>query len=184
MIPRSAAWIVGRLLPEQDREALLGDLVEEHALRTRADKYPNEFLWYWSQVTRSTAPLLWAAARRGRWLGILAAAIGVYIIVAMLESAGAALIAKFFASRSIVSLMFSMALSPALMVLGGYVAVRIRAGAAAILAIISAIAVIRLMITAGTSVAIAWLTIYLIACPLTALAGGALVRRRQTVRTP
>lgn len=178
MVPRSAVWIVGRLLPKPDRDALLGDLVEEHALRQSVEDRPNESLWYWSQISRSLGPLLWAAARRGRWLGIVAVAITIYALISVLESYSDALLSKLFVSGGFAFTIASLAFSPVAMGLGGYAAARMRKGAAAVLAIISAVAIVRLMVLSGNAVAIAYLTAFLVICPLTALAGGALVHRR------
>lgn len=182
MVPRSAVWIVGRLLPKADSDALLGDLAEEHALRRRGQAPPNESGWYWSQVSRSVGPLLWAAARRGRWLGVIGVAITVYALITFVESYSAALISKIFVSGSIAFTIGSLAFSPIAMGIGGYAAARLRKGAAAVLAIISAVAIVRLMVLSGNAVAIAYLTGFLIVCPLTALAGGALVHRRDRAR--
>ncbi|HEV8362654.1 MAG TPA: hypothetical protein VGQ52_03990 [Gemmatimonadaceae bacterium] len=178
MVPRSAVWIVGRLLPKADSDALLGDLVEEQALRQSGEAPPNESWWYWSQVSRSLGPLLWAAARRGRWLGIITVAITIYVLITVLESYSDALLSKLFVSGGIAFTVASLAFSPVAMGIGGYAAARMRRGAAAVLAILSAVAIIRLMVLSGNAVAIAYLTAFLVICPLTALAGGALVRRR------
>ncbi len=182
MVPRSAVWIVGRLLPKADSDALLGDLVEEHALRQRREAPPNEAWWYWSQISRSLGPLLWAAARRGRWIGALGVAIAVYAFITFVESYSTALISQLFVSGSIAFTIASLAFSPIAMGIGGYAAARLRRGAATVLAIMSAVAIVRLMILSGNAVAIAYLTGFLIVCPLTALAGGALVHRRARTR--
>lgn len=182
MVPRPAIWIVDRLLPKADSDALLGDLVEEHALRQRSEASPNESWWYWRQVSRSLGPLLWAAARRGRWLGVFVVAIVVYVVITVLESYSDAVISKLFVSGGIGFTIASLAFSPLAMGIGGYAAAPMRRGAAAVLACISAVAIIRIMVLSGNAVAIAYLTGFLIVCPLTALAGGALVHRQARAR--
>lgn len=182
MVPRSAVWIVGRLLPKADSAALLGDLAEEHALRRRGEAPPNESWWYWSQVSRSVGPLLWAAARRGRWIGALGVAMAVYALITLVESYSVALISKLFVSGSIAFTIGSLAFSPIAMGIGGYAAARLRRGAATVLAIISAVAIVRLMVLSGNAVAIGYLAGFLIVCPLTAIAGGALVHRKARIR--
>ena len=182
MVPRAASWIIGRLLPRADREALLGDLAEEHALRRGGESPPNEVVWYWSQIVRSFGPLLLAAARRGRWLSALGAAVAVYALIVWVESYSNAVVAWLFGPSGVAFTIASLAFSPAAMTLGGYAAARIRRGAAAILAGISAIAIIRLMLVSGNAVAIAYLSGFLIVCPLTALAGGVLGLRRTRIR--
>jgi hypothetical protein len=182
MVPRPAIWIVGRLLPKADRDALLGDLAEESSLRQRSEAPPNEAWWYWRQISRSLGPLLWAAARRGRWLGVVAVAIVVYALITLLESYSDALISRLFVSGGIAFTIASLAFSPLVMGIGGYAAARLRRGAATLLAIISAVAIVRLMLLSGNAVAVAYLTGFLIVCPLTALAGGALGHRRARTR--
>lgn len=182
MVPRSAVWIVGRLLPKADSDALLGDLAEEHALRRRGEAPPNEAWWYWSQISRSLGPLLWAAARRGRWIAALGVAMAVYALITFVESYSTALISKVFVSGSVAFTIGSLAFSPIAMAIGGYAAASIRRGAAAVLAILSAVAIVRLMVLSGNAIAIVYLTAFLIVCPLTALAGGALVHRRARAR--
>jgi hypothetical protein len=182
MVPRPAIWIIGRLLPKADSDALLGDLAEENALRQRSEAPPNELWWYWRQVSRSIGPLLWAAARRGRWLGVFVVAIAVYALITVLESYSGALISKLFVSGGIAFTISSLAFSPIAMGIGGYAAARMRRGSAAILAITSAVAIVRLMVLSGNAVAIAYLTGFLIICPLMALTGGALGHRRPRAR--
>ena len=51
--PRLARGILCALLPEEDREAILGDLLEEW-------REGRSAAWYWSQVMRSGAWMVWA----------------------------------------------------------------------------------------------------------------------------
>jgi hypothetical protein len=182
MIPRIASWIVGLLLPKADSEALLGDLAEEYAQRRGNVTRPNETVWYWIQIARSLSPLALAAAKRQRWLGALGAAVAIYVLISWAETYTNSIMSWLFGPSGVAFMIGSLAFSPLTMAVGGYAAARIRRGAAAVLAIISAIAIIRLMVLTGNPVAIAYLTGFLIVCPLTALAGGALVHRRARVR--
>lgn len=175
--PRAAAWILGCLLREPDKEALLGDLAEEHELRWRSDSRPNELWWYWRQVVRSVPALLWAAVRRGRWIGVLGAAIAAYALVTLVESAGTVVLSRLFAQQRLAFTVLGLALGLAAMVLGGYVAARIRRGAAGALAVMSALSVIGLMVESVGNMPMWYSGVWLVACPLTALAGGALGRK-------
>src|SRR5262249_43603542 len=81
--PRMGCWLLGCLLSERDREAVMGDLAEEYALRARSAS-----LWYWGQVYRSVPSILWRSARGGHWLPALSVAMGVYIAAGAAEFAG------------------------------------------------------------------------------------------------
>ncbi len=58
--PRLAEWLVGRSLARvgAEREAVLGDLAEEHAAMCRARGRMHAGAWYWGQTMRSLAPNL------------------------------------------------------------------------------------------------------------------------------
>ncbi|MGH7713738.1 MAG: hypothetical protein ACREOG_20815 [Gemmatimonadaceae bacterium] len=183
MPPRPAARILGCLLSETDKEAVLGDLAEERALRWRPDAAPNEAWWYWSQISRSVPSLLWAAARRGRWIGIVVAAIAAYAVVRLVESAALLVLGKVFAPEQLAHIIISLLFAIAAMVLGGYVAARIRRGAAGALAVITTGSVIALMIRSAGNVPIWYSGVWLIICPVTALAGGALARKSNPDRS-
>ncbi len=106
----------------------------------------------------------------------------VYALITLVESYSVALISKLFVSGSIAFTIGSLAFSPIAMGIGGYAAARLRRGAATVLAIISAVAIVRLMVLSGNAVAIGYLAGFLIVCPLTAIAGGALVHRKARIR--
>ncbi len=58
--PRLAEWLVGRSLSSHgaEREAVLGDLAEEHAAMARRHGRLRAAGWYWAQALRSLAPNL------------------------------------------------------------------------------------------------------------------------------
>ena len=182
MLFRSANWILSRLLPEAQRDAVLGDLIEERALRSARSHTPNESWWYLSQVSRSLLPLLWAAARRGHWLATLGAAVAAYGLIKIIESASEVTLFALFTPQSSAFVLALYIFGPANMMLGGYVAGRIRPGAATALAVISIIMVLQWMATAGSTVSIWFAAYFLVICPLTALAGGALERKLRSAR--
>ena len=179
---RAAEWIFGWLLSDADRDALIGDLAEEHTLRLRSQS--GAAWWYWNQVTRSLAALLWAAVRRGRWLGALGAAIAAYGLVYVVEWAGGTALSGLLGRVPLVDWLITLAITLSAMVLGGYLAARMRRGAVAVLALISAASVIRLMLTTGHIVPLRYQLPWLVLCPIAALAGGALWRRHDAGNTP
>lgn len=62
--PRLAEWMLGRLLPPEEREAILGDLEEE--LSERRPGFRTR-LWYWGQAALLGVGMAWA--RRTKWSG-------------------------------------------------------------------------------------------------------------------
>jgi hypothetical protein len=59
---------VKRLLPSQDVDALLGDIVEESRHRSR--------LWYWSQLIAVVVVAGWKDVRANKWLAVRATVTG------------------------------------------------------------------------------------------------------------
>jgi peptidoglycan/LPS O-acetylase OafA/YrhL len=177
MAPRSATWLLGCLLCEADKDAVIGDLIEEHALRYSSSSRHVSW-WYWNQVSRSVLPLVWTAVRRGRWLGVLGAALAAYVLVTIIESAATMATFKLFSAYPLVQERAGLVIGLAAMALGGYIAASIRRGAAATLAVIIALVVVALMMTMSESVPL-WYTFgFLVFGPLASLAGGDFWRRR------
>jgi hypothetical protein len=176
--PRSATWLLGVLLSEADKDAVIGDLIEEHALRHSQSGRRGSW-WYWSQVARSVLPFFWIAIRRERWLGILGAAITAYLLATIIESAATIEISRLFTANALPQERMGLLIGLSAMALGGYTAAWIRRGAAAALAVIIALMVVALMVTMSESVPL-WSQLgFLVFGPLASLAGGALWRRRQ-----
>src|SRR2546425_11109058 len=92
--PRFATWLLGCLLPQRDREAVLGDLIEEYAIRARSASPSTVARWLWGQVYRSVPLVLWSAIRRRGSLSTLSVALGAYIVAGTLESAGVAALSR------------------------------------------------------------------------------------------
>src|SRR5215467_6993287 len=65
----SRMTILKRLLPSQDIDALLGDIAEEAARRSR--------VWYWSQLLAVVVVASWRDAWKHPWLALRAIATGV-----------------------------------------------------------------------------------------------------------
>ncbi|HSM62149.1 MAG TPA: ABC transporter permease, partial [Longimicrobiales bacterium] len=61
--PGAWAWVLGRLVPAPQREALLGDAEEEFGRRAARDGATRARRWYRAQVVRSVGPALGHAAR-------------------------------------------------------------------------------------------------------------------------
>ena len=80
-----ATWIFSRLVPEDDREPLIGDLAEEYALRVNAASSSAALKWYLQQICASTPPLLWVRLTRAAWLATLGVALLAYFAVGVMQ---------------------------------------------------------------------------------------------------
>jgi hypothetical protein len=72
--PHAAGWLLECLVPSRELEFVIGDLVEEYALRSRGSSTFPAAYWYTMQVCRSILPLLWTSTARAGWPGTLAIA--------------------------------------------------------------------------------------------------------------
>lgn len=178
--PRVATWLIDRLLPERDHEAVLGDLVEEYAIRARSGTPSMASRWYWGQVCRSIPRMVGRSVSRGRWLPTLGVAAGAYIAAGALEFAGTVTIAKLLAPDTPAFSAISLVVGLATMVIGGYVATWIRPGAATFMAGIAMVVVAVLMMTMSDSAPLWYGLAFLVVGPLAALAGGTLCRGKCT----
>jgi drug/metabolite transporter superfamily protein YnfA len=182
--PRIAIWLLESLLPEEDRDAVVGDLIEESALRARASTRATATWWCWGQVARSIPLVLWSDLRRGHWFGTLGVAIVAYVAASVLESVGVALVFELLHPDPRLAIVLSAIVGLATMVLGGYVVASIRQGAAPALAGIIFIVVAVLFATIPNSAPLWYGLTFLIAGPVAALAGGWLKVTRRTGRPP
>jgi hypothetical protein len=170
--PRSATWLFGLVLPQRDREMLLGDLEEEYALLASTLPPRKASRWYWNQVIRSAAPLLWANIRRGWWLKTLGAALAGYLAVVVLVMVGDIVMSKLLSAGKQVYALVSLATGFPAMMLGGYLAAWIRPRAAVTLAVITAVMGMVSLAVTGDAAPL-WYQIALIVMgPLASLAGG------------
>jgi hypothetical protein len=180
--PRVATWLIGRILPERDREAVLGDLVEEYAVRVRSETRATVSRWYWGQVCRSTPQMLWCRIRAGHWLRTTGVAASAYIAASTVEFLGTAAISKVLAPDGRLFLVVSLLFGLATIVLGGYFAARIRPAAASALAAIVIIVIVIVFVTMRRSAPLWYGLTFLVFGPVAALAGGTLCRVRRTDR--
>lgn len=80
---RAATWILAQLAPQEDRDAIVGDLFEEFALRETTGSTSGAARWCLQQVVASAPRLLWAGFRRGAWASALLVALLGYLGVAV-----------------------------------------------------------------------------------------------------
>lgn len=179
---RLAIRLLESLLPEKDRDAIVGDLIEESVLRASASTRATTTFWCWWQVARSIPLLLWSALQRQHWFGTLGVAIAAYVAASVLESLGVALVLKLLHPNPRLAIVLSVIVGLATMVLGGYVAASIRQGAAPALAAIILVVVAVLFVIMPHSAPLWYGLTFLIAGPVAALAGGRLNLVRQAHR--
>lgn len=182
--PGIAIWLLERLLPEADRDAIVGDLVEESALRARTSTRITTAWWCWGQVARSIPLVLRSDLRRCQWLGTLGVAIAAYVSVSVIEFVSTAVISRAFRPDARLATVLSVIIGLVTMTLGGYTAASIRQGAAPVLAGIILLVVGVLFVTMPNSAPLWYGLTFLVAGPLAALAGGWLNVTRRTGRTP
>ena len=175
--PPMATWLLERVLPEDDQDAILGDLIEEYELRARSATPRLASLWYWGQVCRSLPRMVSRSVSRGRWVPTLGIAIGAYITAGALELAGTVAISKVLSPHAPAYTFISLVVGLTTLALGGYCATWIRPGAGRVMAGIAMIVVAVLMMTMTGSAPLWYGFAFLILGPLATLAGGALCRR-------
>lgn len=87
---RISNWVSQALLafaPRTYRDAILGDLAEERAIRSVSNTAASASTWYWRQLVKSVVPLFWTSLLRGGWLGASLVSVCAYFGGALLESA-------------------------------------------------------------------------------------------------
>jgi hypothetical protein len=171
---RWAAWILACVLPIRDVEPIVGDLHEESVQRAHAGA-GNASLWFWGQVIRSIAPLVWTSVRRGGLATTGAVAVGACVLQAAIELASQSVLSAFLVDTRATPLLTAAIALPAL-ALVSYAAARVRAGAAIlVIGVVVCAMVLQLLIKDGISPT---RLIVLVASPLAAFAGGALSLNR------
>jgi peptidoglycan/LPS O-acetylase OafA/YrhL len=177
--PRLATWLLDRAVPDPDREVLIGDLVEEHALCAAADPGAAG-RWYWNQVLRTLTSLLWASARRGHWLKTLGAVLVAYLVVTLIVMAGDLAMSRLPTTNVQVYSVLSLAVGFPAMILGGYLAARMRRRAAGKLAVLAAVLGVVSLAATGDQAPIWYQLLLIVVGPVGALLGGRL-RKRKTI---
>jgi len=176
--PRLANWLLRCFVPTVDREEIMGDLTEEFSLRIQSSG--SCWSWYWGQTLRSISLIAWKAARQGCWVRTFLVALGAYIAAGLLESAADAALWGTVNPESLFERVLSLIIGLVTIVGGGYVAARLRPGAETVMSVIVFVAV-TVLLAARVGNAPLWYGLaFLVAGPLSSLAGGALFLRTKT----
>jgi hypothetical protein len=150
--PAFACWLLKSVIPVTYREAMLGDLIEEYALRAPSSSPLTASRWFWSQACRSVPSMVWSWLRSWDWLISMSIAIGVYIAMGTLKLAADMAISKFVAPRPMTEVVLAPVVFLATTSISGCIAARIRPGVTIFLALMA-------MITVAVSIALKVCTI-------------------------
>jgi hypothetical protein len=173
-----AEWVLSSVVAPPDREAAVGDLDEEYALRLTRGSCVRAECWYWTQVLRSVPWFLLTPIRRGGWLGTIFVAVAACVVQAAVEVCTGTAIQRLAAQHRDVTMLAGLIVVLSSLALVSYLAALVRPGAATLLTLIAVVAVsfqlnaqARVGLLSLASIATA------IAAPSAAFAGGALSLR-------
>ena len=139
--PAFACWLLESVVPAPYREGMLGDLIEEYALRAESASSPDVMRWFWSQACRSVPPMVWSSMRSRDGLISMGIAMGVYIVMEVLEYGAHLAVSRLVAPQPSTYVLLAPVLFLAGSSIGGCVAARIRRGATIFLALMVMITV-------------------------------------------
>jgi hypothetical protein len=139
--PTFACWLLETVVPTSYREAILGDLIEEYTLRTESTSRFTASRWFWSQTCRSVPSMVWSSLRSRDCLISMSIAVGVYIVMEILEYAAHLTISKWVFPQPTTYVFLAPVVFLTASSIGGCVAARIRRGATKFLALIVMITV-------------------------------------------
>lgn len=179
---RLAHWVLGRFVPERDLEAIVGDLAEECALRSHPETSARVSVWYWQQILASIAPLLWHAAKRGAWLMTFGVAMGAFVAIELVNRYADLLIPKLLLRGSLSYVVVSMLFGLGTTALAGYLAARIRRGAAFTLAAMILVSASIYLSAFEHEVELWRQIIFVAAWTVAPLVGAALLRKGEAAR--
>lgn len=175
-------WAFSRLVPRSQREALLGDLAEEHALRAQAASPSAAARWYLRQICASIAPLLWARLTQSGWLATAGVALLAYIAIGLVEFLVNAAIAGVSATSHGAYNPLGMLITFPAVVLIGYFAAGFRRRAAIVLIAMMLLSVTAMTLWADEQLPTWYRVAYFLVGPAATLIGGAWRSRLRSLR--
>jgi hypothetical protein len=170
----AAIWVLTRLVPEDEREPLLGDLVEEHARRAAGASSSAALRWCLRQVCASIPPLLWVRLARAAWIPTLAVALPAYIAVGIAELCVNWAISSWYGPGAATTNPLGLLLMFPTVVLIGYLAAALRPAAAMVLALMMLAAATAMALWSTESVPVWHRIAYFFVGPAAAVTGVAL----------
>jgi hypothetical protein len=172
---RLADWVLASVVAPADREAAVGDLAEEYAIRVRDGSRPRAACWYWAQVVRSAPWLIWTAVRRSGWFGTLCVALAACVCQAGVEVGIRVALTRLPAPEGNARWLIASAIVLASLVVVSFASGRIRPGASSILTAVALIAVVlQLFLRNGAGLSLGRQLVAIVAGPSAVCAGGLL----------
>jgi hypothetical protein len=168
---RVATWIFSWLVPKTEREPLIGDLVEEYALRAKAISSSAALKWYLLQICASVPPLLWSRLTRAVWLSTLGVALLAYFAVGVAQVIIRWAISS--SSATVYNPLDLIAIFP-MVVLIGYFAERFRRRSAIVLGAMMLAAITAMTVWTTESSPLWYRVAWFFVGPAAALIGGVL----------
>jgi len=169
-----ATWILSRLAPKNERDPLVGDLIEEYALRSSATSSSAALRWYMKQVVTSAPLLLRVRLARGAWVSTIGAALLAYIAVAVAELSVDWAISNWTAVGTFAYKPLGLIMLFPIVILIGYVAGRFRRRAPIVLGVMMLLVVTTMMLSTTESVPPWYGVAYFVMGPAAAFIGAAL----------
>jgi hypothetical protein len=171
---QATTWVFARFVPAAEREPIVGDLVEEYALRANASSSSAALKWYLQQVCTSAAPLLWARLRGVAWISTIGVALLAYIAVGVAETTVNWAISNRTATGAFAFKPLGLMIVFPMIVLIGYFAARFRRGAPVVLGAMMLLVVTLMTLLTSESMPPWYRVAYFIAGPSAAFIGGSL----------
>jgi hypothetical protein len=176
-----AIWILLRLVPEGEREPLVGDLTEEYALRANAESSSRALKWCLRQVCASAPHLLLSGLARVGWMSTIGVALLAYLAVGVVEFIANWVMSRSFAHGVAAYNPLELLITVPMVVLIGYFAARFRRRAPAVLAAMMLLVVTAMTLWSAESMPLWYRITYFVVGPAAAIIGSS-ARARQSVR--
>jgi hypothetical protein len=169
-----ATWMLSRLVPDGERDALVGDLIEEHALRAAATSPSAALGWCLQQVLASAPPLLWARLRRAVWIATVAVALLAYTAVGVVEWIVNRALPSSAATGTVANMLLGLLIPFPMVALIAYVAARFSSRAPIVLGAIMLLMVTLMTLTSAERIPTWYRIAYFVVGPTAAFIGSAL----------
>ena len=176
---QAATWILAKLVPENEREPLVGDLMEEYALRAHAASPSVALKWCLQQVCASIPPLLWFRLARAAWISTIGVALLAYVAVGVAEFTVNWAISNRTATGAFGFRPIGLVILFPIVMLIGYFAARFRPKAAIVLGAMMLLVVTSMTLWGSESMPVGYRIAYFCTGPAAAFLGSCL----RTVRT-
>jgi hypothetical protein len=171
---QAALWILSRLMPENEREPLVGDLIEEYALRANAASSAAALKWCLQQVCASAPQLLWSRLTRAAWISTFGVALLAYIAVGIAEVTVNWAISNWTATGAFAFKPIGLLILFPMVMLIGYFAARLRRRAAVVLGVMMLLVVTLMTLSGGESMPAWYRVAYFVTGPVAAFLGSGL----------